>query len=72
MDSRILSAGHACESGVDKPWERSNEDWWDWYLSLADDAAEGEPGLLTEPAPPDPWPCLRRASCAQSSPTRTR
>ncbi len=53
MDSRILSAAHAHESGVAKPWEHSNEDWWDWYLSLAD-ASEGEPAALVELAPPEP------------------
>lgn len=53
MDSRILSAEHAHESGVAKPWEQSNEDWWDWYLSLAD-RAEGEPAALAEWSPPEP------------------
>lgn len=53
MDSRILSAEHAHESGVAKPWEQSNEDWWDWYLSLAD-TAEGEPAALAELSPPEP------------------
>lgn len=54
MDSRILSAEHARESGVAKPWEQSNEDWWDWYLSLAD-SSEAEPGAaLVEVPPPEP------------------
>lgn len=53
MDSRILSAKHARESGVDKPWERSNEDWWDWYLSLAD-ASQDAAATLAEVDPPDP------------------
>ncbi len=52
MDSRILSAEHAKESGVDEQWEQSNEDWWDWYLSLA--AGDGAPVELTEVAPPAP------------------
>ena len=37
MESRILSAAHAKQSGVDEPWGDGNEAWWDWYLSLADD-----------------------------------
>ena len=49
-DSRILSADHARESGVDKPWEGSNEAWWDWYLSLATDEG-GAPTELVELAP---------------------
>lgn len=38
MDSRILSAEHARASGVDEQWQAGNEEWWDWYLSLADPA----------------------------------
>ncbi len=53
MDSRILSAEHARESGVDKEWEQTNEDWWDWYLSLAD-ASDSAPTELVELPPPDP------------------
>lgn len=53
MDSRILSAEHAQESGVAKPWEQSNEDWWDWYLSLAD-ASEEAPTELIELSAPEP------------------
>jgi ectoine hydroxylase-related dioxygenase (phytanoyl-CoA dioxygenase family) len=53
VDSRILSAEHARESGVDKAWEQTNEDWWDWYLSLAD-ASDAAPAELLELAPPEP------------------
>lgn len=53
MDSRILSSEHARESGVDKPWEQTNEDWWDWYLSLAD-ASDAAPVELVEVDPPAP------------------
>ena len=44
MKSRILSAAHAKQSGVDEPWGDGNEAWWDWYLSLADD--DGAPSEL--------------------------
>lgn len=57
QDSRILTAEHARESGVDKPWEESNGAWWDWYLSLAAD--DGTPQELVEVDPPaavDPLP----------------
>jgi ectoine hydroxylase-related dioxygenase (phytanoyl-CoA dioxygenase family) len=50
MDSRILSTEHAAASGVAEPWEGSNEAWWDWYLSLADD--ESTPPELVEVSPP--------------------
>lgn len=52
MDSRILSDEHARESGVDRAWEDTNEAWWDWYLSLADDDEAG--GELADVAPPEP------------------
>lgn len=55
MDSRILSAEHARESGVDKPWQQTNEDWWDWYLSLAD-AGDAPPTTLAELDPPSEVP----------------
>lgn len=52
MDSRILSAEHAKQSGVDEQWKEGNEAWWDWYLSLAADDAT--PTELVELAPPAP------------------
>lgn len=52
MESRILSAEHAKQSGVDEQWEEGNEAWWDWYLSLADEGVA--PAELTELAPPEP------------------
>ena len=48
--SRILTAEHARESGVDQPWEESNGAWWDWYLSLA--AEDDGPVELVEVDPP--------------------
>ncbi len=51
MDSRILSAEHARESGVAEQWQEGNEQWWDWYLSLA--AGDGAPVELKEVAPPE-------------------
>ena len=51
--SRVLSAEGAREAGVDRPWEQSNEDWWDWYLSLADrDASVPREHWVEVAAPP--------------------
>ena len=53
MESRILSAAHAKQSGVDEPWGDGNEAWWDWYLSLADhDDAPSELVALQPPKDP--------------------
>ena len=50
MESRILSAEHARESGVAEQWEEGNEQWWDWYLSLAAD--DDAPVALESVDPP--------------------
>jgi ectoine hydroxylase-related dioxygenase (phytanoyl-CoA dioxygenase family) len=63
QDSRILSAEHARESGVDKPWEASNGAWWDWYLSLA--AEDGEPAELLAVDPPEQVDPLSTAELAE-------
>jgi ectoine hydroxylase-related dioxygenase (phytanoyl-CoA dioxygenase family) len=63
QESRILSAEHARESGVDKPWEASNEAWWDWYLSLA--SADGTPADLVPVDPPDEVEPLTVAELAE-------
>ncbi len=52
MESRILSAEHAKQSGVEEQWKEGNEQWWDWYLSLAaDEDAPRELVALEAPAP---------------------
>ncbi len=53
MDSRILSPEHARESGTDKPWEGTNEEWWDWYLSLAEGADDRPQSLVALDPPAD-------------------
>ena len=60
MDSRILSADHAKASGVAEQWTEGNEQWWDWYLSLAAD--DGAPAELVEVAAP---PVVALPSLAQ-------
>ncbi|MCW3039232.1 MAG: snoK [Solirubrobacterales bacterium] len=64
MESRILSTEHARESGVDQQWEQTNEDWWDWYLSLAD-ASDAAPTELVEEPPPATVPLPSLADLAQ-------
>ena len=51
----FLDARNAAHEGIDERWAASNEQWWDWYLSLAYDAAP------QGPVGPDPvLPDLRR------------
>jgi Phytanoyl-CoA dioxygenase (PhyH) len=35
---------------VDVAWDRGNDQWWDWYMSLADNPAEAGP-MVEGPAP---------------------
>ena len=60
-ESRILTAEHARESGVDRSWEDSNGAWWDWYLSLAADD-EGAPAELVQVDPPQVAPSQTASS----------
>ena len=61
--SRVLSSEHAREAGVDRPWEDTNEAWWDWYLSLADRSGAA-PAELEPVAPPPPAPALSERELA--------
>ncbi|WP_300014927.1 phytanoyl-CoA dioxygenase family protein [Pseudonocardia sp.] len=50
--SERTAAGVASDVGVE--WDRGNDQWWDWYMSLADGAAPAGPPV--DPAPHDPGP----------------
>lgn len=52
QSNRFLSASDAALEGVTGRWSQGNEQWWDWYMSLAvaDDADADE----LAPAPPLP------------------
>ncbi len=50
--SATTAAGSA--SDVDVAWDRGNDQWWNWYMSLADGGAPDGP--LVEVAPHDPGP----------------
>ncbi|HEY0814056.1 MAG TPA: phytanoyl-CoA dioxygenase family protein [Pseudonocardia sp.] len=50
--SDATAAGSASDVAV--AWDRGNDQWWDWYMSLAD--APAEQGPLVVPTPHDPGP----------------
>ncbi len=50
--SATTAAGDASDVAVE--WDRGNDEWWDWYMSLADGPASSGP--LSDPAPHDPGP----------------
>ena len=50
--SETTAAGVASDVAVE--WDRGNDQWWDWYMSLADGPAPDGP--LVTPVPHDPGP----------------
>lgn len=50
--SETTAAGTASDVAVE--WDRGNDQWWDWYMSLAVSSADDGP--LVEVAPFDPGP----------------
>ena len=33
---------------ISKPWDKDNQAWWDWYVSLADNDGKNEKLIVTE------------------------
>ena len=55
----FLDEANAESEGIDERWAASNEQWWDWYLSLAhDDGRPAGPPLQVPPLPELPAPSL--------------
>ncbi len=56
-----LPDANAKTSSIDEAWTGNNEQWWDWYLSLADNSQESvnEEELIIQPEYiPDKIPSL--------------
>lgn len=53
----FLDGSNARSDGIDEKWAASNEQWWDWYLSLAhDDGRDSRPEVAAQPLPVLPPP----------------
>jgi len=59
LSERTASGGAA---DVSVEWDRGNDQWWDWYMSLADGGAAEGP--LVDVAPHDPGPLPSDAEVA--------
>lgn len=60
----FLSADHAASDDVDQQWDQDNQQWWDWYMSLAENSAEQQTDLVTLPEPPShPIPDAAAIEC---------
>ena len=40
-------------TGENKQWDKDNQAWWDWYVSLADNSNSKTKVLLELPEPPN-------------------
>jgi len=51
-DAHALATSNAERDGIDHDWSGTNEQWWDWYMSLAyEDAAAPEQRVPASPLP---------------------
>lgn len=48
-DNQHLPEGNRATDGIEEAWEGTNEQWWDWYLTLADNS-----GVAPAPEPIEP------------------
>lgn len=54
-----LPAANACTAAIDEAWTGTNEQWWNWYISLAHDSEQPAtpPTLIDRPqSVPPRWP----------------
>ena len=50
--SSFLDHSNASSEGIEEKWAASNEQWWDWYLSLAQNRDEDAgPEISLDPLP---------------------
>ncbi len=58
--NQFLSADHANSTNIEQAWDQDNQQWWDWYMSLAENESGHEEAALVELPPasavafPDP------------------
>ena len=45
---KFLTSDHASSGRIDQAWDQDNQQWWDWYMSLAENDAEQERLPLVE------------------------
>ena len=57
----MLTGKNALQYDVNQPWEKSNQAWWDWYVTLADNSGQQTDELLEGP----PLPTIESPSDAE-------
>ena len=46
-----LSSKISDVTDISKPWDKDNQAWWDWYVSLADNDVKKDKIINAEPLP---------------------
>ena len=52
-ENRYLTAYHAGCAEVNREWDQDNQQWWDWYMSLAENSPEQQTAELIQLAEPE-------------------
>ena len=47
----MLTGQNAVGSGIEQPWQKDNQAWWDWYITLADNTDEHDKRSPVELSP---------------------
>ncbi|MEO1205698.1 MAG: phytanoyl-CoA dioxygenase family protein [Pseudomonadota bacterium] len=53
QSNAMLVGENARQADVNQSWEQDNQAWWDWYVTLADNADEPAASLVDVPPLPD-------------------
>lgn len=48
---QFLTSDHASSSNIEQAWDQDNQQWWDWYMSLAENDVGSEQAPLAELPP---------------------
>ena len=53
LSNEMLKGINAIDPSIKQSWQQDNQAWWDWYVTLADNADQNDDGSLVE-LPPIP------------------
>ena len=53
LSKEMLKGINALDPSIKQSWQQDNQAWWDWYVTLADNADQYDDGSLVE-LPPIP------------------
>jgi hypothetical protein len=59
---QYLSDDHAKSTETDQEWDQDNQQWWDWYMSLAENESDESKEPLIELPQPISYPAPDRAA----------